>query len=117
MKKENFSVESLPQAMYDLFIKVDELTEMVRILTPHQPTASEDKLLTVKEAAEFLNLKPPTIYSKVNRGELPYSKIGKRLYFSQAELTSYIKSGKVLSNDEIEQQADAYIINNSKKSA
>jgi excisionase family DNA binding protein len=115
MKKENFTLESLPQAMYDLFIMVDELTEMVRILTPQQPTPAEDKLLTVEEAAKFLNLKVPTIYSKVSRGELPHSKVGKRLYFSHAELTAYIKTGKVLSNDEINQRANDYLSNYKKE--
>ena len=112
MNKNNFTLDSLPQAMYDLFIKVDKLTKMVRILTPQAP--AEDKLLTVKETAEFLNLKVPTIYSKVNRGELPHSKVGKRLYFSQAELTAYIKSWKVQSNDELVQKANDYLSNSNK---
>jgi excisionase family DNA binding protein len=41
-----------------------------------------EKLLTVQEAAEFLNLSVPTIYLKVSKGEIPFMKRSKRLYFS-----------------------------------
>ena len=115
MDKKPLSFDSIPKAIQDLIIKVNNLELLIKLLTPQQPSTAEDKLLTVKECAKFLNLKASTIYSKINRGELPYSKVGKRLYFSKAELTTYIKSGKVLSNDDIEQQANAYI-SNSKKS-
>ena len=109
-----YSFDLLPQAVQDLINKVDNLTELVRVLTPHQQTPADDILLNVKETAKFLDLSVATIYSKVNRGELPYSKVGKRLYFSKSELTSYIKSGKVLSNEEIEQKASEYLSNEKK---
>lgn len=68
-----------------------------------------EKLLTVKEAATFLNLTVPTIYSKVSRGELPCMKRGKRLYFSSKELMDYIKKGRKKTNKELEQEAQAYL--------
>lgn len=75
------------------------------IETPEQP----ERLLTVYEAAEFLSLTVPTIYSKVSKGELPVMKRGKRLYFSANELTEYLKAGRKKSNAEIEQEAEAYL--------
>lgn len=68
-----------------------------------------EQLLTVQEAAEFLNLKVPTIYSKVSRGELPVMKRGKRLYFSSTELMEYLKGGRKKSNAEIESEAENYL--------
>lgn len=78
------------------------------------PTEQPEQLLTVQEAAQFLNLTVPTIYSKVSKGELPVMKRSKRLYFSSTELMEYIKEGRKKSNAEIEQEAEAYLSNNKK---
>lgn len=70
-----------------------------------------EKLLTVQEAAKFLNLTVPTIYSKVSKGELPVMKRSKRLYFSSTELMQYLKAGRKKLNAEIEAEAEAYLSN------
>ena len=77
-------------------------------------TKQPEQLLTVQEAAQFLNLSVPTIYSKVSKGELPVMKRSKRLYFSSTELMQYLKAGRKKSNAEIEQEAKAYLSNNKK---
>ncbi len=79
-------------------------------VTAEQP----EQLLTIQEAAQFLNLTVPTIYSKVSKGELPVMKRSKRLYFSSTELMEYLKEGRKKSNAEIEQEAEAYLSNNRK---
>ena len=75
------------------------------------PTEQPERLLTVQEAAQFLNLTVPTIYSKVSKGELPVMKRSKRLYFSNTELMEYLKEGRKKSNAELEQEAAAYLSN------
>jgi len=50
-----------------------------------------DQLLTIQQAAEFLSLSVPTLYSKVSKGELPVMKRSKRLYFSRIQLMEYLK--------------------------
>lgn len=87
------------------------LKQPKQIETTDQP----EQLLNVQEAAQFLNLTVPTIYSKVSKGELPVMKRTKRLYFSRTELLEYLKDGRKKSNAEIEQEAEAYLSN--KKSA
>jgi excisionase family DNA binding protein len=82
--------------------------------TKVEPTDQPEQLLTIQEAAQFLNLTVPTMYSKVSKGELPVMKRGKRLYFSRTELLEYIKGGRKKSNAEIEQEAKAYLLNNKK---
>ena len=82
--------------------------------TKVEPTEQPEQLLTVQEAAQFLNLTVPTIYSKVSKGELPVMKRSKRLYFSSTELMEYLKEGRKKSNAEIEQKAKAYLLNNKK---
>ena len=76
--------------------------------------AASEQLLTIQEAAQFLNLTVPTIYSKVSKRELPVMKRGKRLYFSSIELMEYLKGGKRKSNAELEDEAKAYLSNNKK---
>jgi excisionase family DNA binding protein len=68
-----------------------------------------ERLLTVTEAAEFLSLTVPTIYSKVSKNELPVMKRNNRLYFSTEELREYLKGGKRLTNEQIEEKANEYI--------
>ena len=91
------------------------------ILDLKQPTKVEtlvqpEKLLTIQEAAQFLNLTVPTIYSKVSKRELPCMKRSKRLYFSSTELMEYLKEGRKKSKSEIEQEAVKYL-NNKKRAA
>ena len=82
--------------------------------TKVEPTDQPEQLLTIQQAAEFLSLSVPTLYSKVSRGELPVMKRSKRLYFSRTELMEYIKEGRKKTNAEIEQEAEAYLLNNKK---
>ncbi|MBK9109921.1 MAG: helix-turn-helix domain-containing protein [Saprospiraceae bacterium] len=74
-----------------------------------ESTNQPEQLLTVQEAAEFLSLTVPTMYSKVSKGELPVMKGSKRLYFSRTELLEYLKQGRKKSNAEIEKEAEAYL--------
>ena len=73
------------------------------------PEKEEGKFLTVQQAADFLNLTPPTIYSKVSKGEIPFMKKSKRLYFSKEELKTYIKGGREKTNAEVLAEADTYL--------
>ena len=73
-----------------------------------------DQFLTIVQAAELLNLKVPTIYSKCQRREIPYSKRGGPLYFSQKELNQYLQEGKRKSQDELNAEAEAYLTNKKK---
>ncbi|NQU84531.1 MAG: helix-turn-helix domain-containing protein [Mariniphaga sp.] len=87
----------------------------------NQPPKVEQKeemqqLLTVDELAHLLHLSKPTIYSNYSKGLLPGGcKQGKRLYFDKKIIISWIKSGRKLSNAEIEQQAEAYLSNSKRK--
>ena len=106
---ENLTFDQLPQAVTMLTKEVSELKRLL-IERQEQPIKQEeDKLLTVQEAAQFLNLTVPTIYSKVSKGELPVMKRGKRLYFSRTELMEYLKEGRKKTFDEIATEADNYL--------
>lgn len=83
-----------------------EIRDMAEKVVPKSET---DDILNVEEAMAFLGFKKSTIYTKVNRGEIPHMKRGKRLYFSVTELKKYLTDGKRLTNDEVNEMAKKYL--------
>lgn len=79
-----------------------------------RPTDQPEQLLTIQEAAKFLSLSVPTMYSKVSRSEIPSRKAGKRLYFLRSELMEQLNRGRRKTAGEIEQEAKAYLSNTKK---
>ena len=112
--EQHLTFDKLPEAVAMLTKEVSELKRLLIEKQEQAPTDQPEQLLTIQQAAEFLSLTVPTIYSKVSKGELPVMKRGKRLYFSRAELLEYVKAGRKKSNAEIEQEAKAYLLNNKK---
>lgn len=53
-----------------------------------------DKLFTVQEIADILQIKKNTVYELIKRGELTASKIGKQFRISQEQLNTYIGKKK-----------------------
>lgn len=101
--------DQLPEAVTMLTKAVSELKHLLIEKQVQKPTDQPEQLLTIQEAADFLSLTVPTMYSKVSKGELPVMKRSKRLYFSRTELLGYLKDGRKKSNAEIEQEAKAYL--------
>ena len=100
------SFDQLPKAVNQLCEKLDIIERLLRANKSQQPNEVTEQLLTVEEAAEFLKLAVPTIYSKVSKRELPVMKRGKRLYFSSTELMAYLKEGQKQSYAQIDAEAD-----------
>jgi len=76
------------------------------------PIELPENPISIQDAAQFLGLTVPTMYSKVSKGEVPVTKRGKRLYFFRSELLEYLKGGRKKSNIEIEAEAEAFLSNN-----
>jgi excisionase family DNA binding protein len=53
----------------------------------------QSDLLTITEAAKFLNCSIPTIYAKTSKRAIPFAKSGKRVYFSRRELARWVMEG------------------------
>jgi len=75
----------------------------------HQPES--DQLFTIQEAGELIKLSVPTLYGYVSRNEIPFSKKGKRLYFSKQELMDWVKTGRKKTIAEINNEANTYLKN------
>ncbi len=97
--------DNLPEAVGLLIEKVESLEKMLMEKPVHHQPTQTKQLLTVREAAEFLSLAVPTVYSMVSRGDLPHMKRSKRLYFDREELMSYLKQGRQQTNDEVRESA------------
>ena len=109
----DITFEKLPQAVTQLIDKVDSI-ERLLLSQNNTPPPEEDKLLTIRDAAEILHLSVPTVYGLVQRAEVPVCKRGKRLYFSKQEITAWVMAGRKKTASEIEVEADNYINNVSK---
>lgn len=69
----------------------------------------EEELLNFDQACDFLGIAKSTGYQRVNRGELPHFKKGRRLYFKRHELVAYIESGRRKTRRELEEAAKGYM--------
>lgn len=58
-----------------------------------------DKLLTIKEVAEFLNLSEKTIRRLIHKGELPASKVGGQWRIDKDALELYLKKKASFAGD------------------
>lgn len=111
MENQKPTFDELPQLIYDQNLQIKELKNQIDLLSKNQtpPEIIDIPNMDVHEAALFLKLKVPTIYSKVSKGEIPSMKRGNRLYFSRKDLTLYLQEGRTKSEAEIDELASKYI--------
>jgi excisionase family DNA binding protein len=64
-----------------------------------------DKFLTIDQAAKMINMTTGSVYQLVHQRKVPFAKRGKRLYFSEKDLRSWIESGRRQTVQEIEADA------------
>lgn len=85
--------DQLPMAVSQL---LDKLTTIEKLLENREPRNIDepDQLLTIQQTGSLLSLSVPTLYSYVQRNEIPFCKRGKRLYFSKNDLTNWVKASR-----------------------
>lgn len=105
---QTITFETLPNAIHLLTNEVNEIKRML-LNQSNENQKEPDQLLTIQQAGELLNLSVPTLYSKVQRAEIPVCKQGKRLYFSKQDLLVWIKSGRRKTIEETSNEADQYL--------
>lgn len=76
---------------------------------------SGPELMDIKEAADFLRLKITTLYEKTSRRLIPHFKKGNKLYFERTKLEEWLKAGEVRLGEDIEDQANEYLLRRKKK--
>jgi excisionase family DNA binding protein len=53
------------------------------------------KLLSIREASEFLGLKVPTLYKYICSKKIPYVKLGSRVLFDPEKLMMWVEKNSV----------------------
>ena len=114
---ENLTFDQLPKAVTMLTKEVSELKHLLINEQEQKSTEQPEKWLDLNELIKYDPEKrtKPTWYSKISKGEVPYHKRGKKVYFLKSEIDAWLKAGKCKSNAEIEAEAEEYLSN--KKSA
>lgn len=60
-----------------------------------QQSEEPDKMMSLKEAAIFLNLAQQTVYGFTSKQQIPFIKKGKKLYFRKSELEKWLMEGNI----------------------
>lgn len=91
MNKKEITFDKLPEAIGIIMEEISLIKDYIR-----QNKTVEEKPLPVgiDEACRIVGKAKPTIYSLVHKGLIPCYKIGKKLYFYEAELLQWITSGR-----------------------
>lgn len=81
---------NLPAEVAQISEKLDFVLETLSKLAPQQTK----KRLNIKEASEYTGYSVNTLYGKVNREEIPFYKMGAKLFFDPEALDKWIDANK-----------------------
>ncbi|WP_426062036.1 helix-turn-helix domain-containing protein [Hymenobacter sp. B1770] len=80
-----------PQFFDDLRAVIRHELQSHASAAPVGNAAPADELLTVREAAELLDVTVQTIHEHKRKGILPYKKLGSRTYFLRADVLAALQ--------------------------
>ncbi|GAB1430892.1 hypothetical protein MASR2M18_17260 [Ignavibacteria bacterium] len=84
-----YSFNELPQAADEIWQRLTALETLIaERLAP--ATLPQPEFMTIEQVAAMLNLSPQTIYGKVHRRQIPYTKTGKNLSFRRAAILEWL---------------------------
>jgi excisionase family DNA binding protein len=95
-----FTFDQIPIMMNKIHDKLEHLEKLIARISNVEE--NKEEVLNIQEASKLLDLSVSTIYSKVSKREIPVNKQGKRIYFYRHELMKWIKSGRVKTYLEIQ---------------
>ncbi len=75
--------------------------ELKKHVSPVDPPADEDEMLSAKEAAKFIGDALPTFYGRTSRGEIATFGSGKRIFIKKSELMEWKRKQRTKSNEQI----------------
>lgn len=74
------------------------------------------EILSFEEACAFLNFSKSYLYKLTSACAIPhYKPSGKMVYFEREELENWLRQNPVKTREQIEMEANAYILKNSKR--
>ncbi|WP_372750834.1 helix-turn-helix domain-containing protein [Labilibaculum sp.] len=104
MNTDEISFDNLPKAIAHL---VDEVEKLKLLIEKSQTPITPKRRIPVgiDEASHIIGKAKQTIYSMVQKRQIPCYKNGKKLYFFEDELLKWITKGKKKTMIEIENEA------------
>ena len=92
---------------------LEQLDRIENLLKEQQ--TMQKKVLNFNEACAYLELSQSHLYKLTSTGAVPhYKPNGKKIYFQREELDNWLLRNRMISQDEIEQQAADYLIKKGK---
>ena len=112
MDLQSLTFNELPSAMSLLLEKINGLEKQLKESARfNQPIISdEEEILLAEDVAQLLKVKIGTIRTKTSNKEIPSMKRLGKNYYLKSEIIEYLKQGKKLSFQEIEEQANQYLL-------
>lgn len=94
-----------------LSAKIDALNKKINMSLPVNKRGDDNERMDVTEAQKYIPGHPAvqTIYGWTSNGQIPYHKIGKRIYFVKSELDDWMSNGQHKSNDDLRKEAKEYV--------
>lgn len=83
------SIENLSQQLNEL-----ERTVLKRLFDRPGQMKGMGQLLTVEDVSKKLSIPKSSVYKKVESGELPCVKLGRKIRFSESEVEEYLRRCK-----------------------
>ena len=76
-----------------------------------QQNLLKKEVLNFEETARYLDVSHSHLYKLTSQGKIPFHKPNnKKLYFNRQELDTWLMQNKSYSQDEVEQEANEYLI-------
>lgn len=117
MERQEITFDKLPNAVYELGLKVDQLTTLMSGFAAPHIQQTKDCWMTIEELSAYLPGRPAvsTLYNKVQRRELPHKRMGKRLAFLKSEIDQWLKGLDCKTQTQINEAAEQYVLANKKR--
>ena len=111
------SLEEMPRALTYLIEKVDSLQETVNTLRHKQQVSESPRWMNIDELCAYhpSHPKKQTVYEWVSKKTIPYHKMTKGLMFLQSEIDEWLKRGAQKSEEELLQEAKAFVLSKKRK--
>lgn len=94
-----------------LSAKIDALNKKISMSTSMNKKDGDNERMDVTEAQKYIPGHPAvqTIYGWTSNNQIPYHKIGKRIYFVKSELDVWLSNGNHKSEDDLRKEAEEYV--------